>query len=80
MLAQRWRKLVQRRSWTDRSGKHKTFAKYLDHDPDFQWVKLLVLTGKGETQTEKEVTVPVGETRQERPVGGQTDCLRAGTS
>ena len=52
---------MQRRSWTDLSGKHKTFAKYLDHDPDLQWVKLLVLTGKGEEQTEKEVTVPLAK-------------------
>ncbi len=60
-LAQRWYNLVKRRSWTDQSGKHKTFAKYLDHDPDFQWVKLLVLTRKGDTRTEKEVTVPLAK-------------------
>ena len=61
LFAQRWRKLVQRRSWTDQSGKHKTYAKYLEHDPDLKWVKLLVLTGKGKTQTEKEVTVQLAK-------------------
>ena len=59
LLAKRWRGLVQQRSWTDLSGKHKTFAKYLEHDPGLQWVKLLVHTGKGEEQTTKVVTVPL---------------------
>ncbi len=58
-LGKRWESLIRRRQWTSASGKHKTFAKYVDHAPDLSWVKLLVLVKSGEEQTEKEIQVPL---------------------
>ncbi|MBA3484219.1 MAG: hypothetical protein H0T51_20650 [Pirellulales bacterium] len=59
LLAERWHKLVRQRQWVDATGKHKTFARYVDHDPNGQWVKLLVLVKKGDEQTYKEATIPL---------------------
>jgi hypothetical protein len=59
LLGERWHKLVRQRQWVDKSGKHKTFARYVEHDPNGQWVKLLVLVKKGEESTYKEVTIPL---------------------
>ncbi len=61
LLAKRWRGLVQQRGWTDLSGKHKIFAKYLEHDPGLQWVKLQVRAGKGEKETTKVITVQLAK-------------------
>ncbi len=58
-LGKRWEGLIRRRQWTSASGKHKTFAKYVDHAEDLSWVKLLVLTKSGDEQTEKEVQIPL---------------------
>ena len=58
-LAKRWQGLIRRRQWTDISGKYKTFAKYLEHDPELKWVKLLALVKKGDEQSEKEIQVPL---------------------
>jgi hypothetical protein len=59
LLAERWHKLVRQRQWVDSTGKHKTFARYVDHDPNLQWVKLLVLVNKDGEQTYKEGTIPL---------------------
>jgi hypothetical protein len=59
LLAERWHKLVRQRQWVDKTGKHKTYARYVDHDPNGQWVKLLVLVKKGDEQTYKEGTIPL---------------------
>lgn len=64
LLADRWHKLVRQRQWVDSTGKHKTFARYLDHDPNLQWVKLLVLVQKGDQQTYKEGQVPLARLSQ----------------
>ncbi len=58
-LGKRWESLIRRRQWTSASGKHKTFAKYVDHAPDLSWVKLLVLVKSDEEQTEKEIQIPL---------------------
>ena len=58
-LGKRWEGLIRRRQWTSASGKHKTFAKYVDHAEDLSWVKLLVLIKSGDEQTEKEVQIPL---------------------
>jgi hypothetical protein len=60
-LGERWLGLIKRRVWTDASGKFRIYAKYLAHDPEFQWVQLLALKGKGEQETEKEVKVPLNK-------------------
>jgi hypothetical protein len=59
LLAERWHKLVRQRRWVDATGKHKTFARYVDHDPNGKWVKLLVLVKKGDEQTHKAATIPL---------------------
>ena len=59
LLAERWHKLVRQRQWVDSTGKHKTYARYVDHDPQGQWVKLLVLVKKGDEQSYKEGTIPL---------------------
>jgi hypothetical protein len=59
LLAERWLKLVRQRQWVDSTGKYKTFARYVDHDPNLQWVKLLVAVRKGDEITYKEGTVPL---------------------
>jgi hypothetical protein len=67
LLAERWLKLVRQRQWVDSTGKYKTFARYVDHDPNLQWVKLLVAVRKGDEVTYKEGTVPLarlGKTEQ----------------
>lgn len=58
-LAERWNKLVRQRQWVDSTGKHKTYARYVDHDPKGQWVKLLVLVSKGDQPSYKEGTIPL---------------------
>jgi hypothetical protein len=57
LLAERWHKLVRQRQWVDASGKHRTYARYVDHDPNLQSVKLLVLVKKGDQQSFKEGSV-----------------------
>src|SRR5215216_2371036 len=59
LLADRWHKLVRQRQWADSTGKHKTYARYVDHDPNLQSVKLLVLVKSGDQQSFKEGTVPL---------------------
>jgi hypothetical protein len=59
LLAERWHKLVRQRQWVDLTGKHKTYARYVDHDPNLKWVKLSILVKKGAESTYKESSVPV---------------------
>jgi hypothetical protein len=58
-LAERWHGLVRQRQWTDATGKHRTFARYVDHDPNLQWVKLSIAVKKGEQISYKEATIPL---------------------
>jgi hypothetical protein len=58
-LAERWNVLVRQRQWADNTGKHKVYARYLEHDPNMQWVKLLVLAKTGDEPTYKEAKVPL---------------------
>ncbi|RIK84259.1 MAG: hypothetical protein DCC67_05175 [Planctomycetota bacterium] len=58
-LAERWRVLVRQRVWSDKSGKFKVYARYVDHDPDFKSVTLLILQKKGDQQSFKQSTIPL---------------------
>lgn len=58
-LASRWESLVRQRQWTDSSGKFKTFAAYLDHDPQLEWVELRVVVKQKNKVSYKDVKVPL---------------------
>jgi len=59
LLAERWYGLVKLQEWTDATGKFHTTAKYLEHDPEMKWVKLLVVKESGEVHVTKEMTIPL---------------------
>lgn len=59
LMGERWYGLVKLQEWTDATGKFHTTAKYLAHDPDMKWVKLLAVKGSGEERITKELTIPV---------------------
>jgi hypothetical protein len=76
-LGERWQQLVRQRQWVDASGKHKVFAKYISHDSGLKSVKLLVLSKSGDTQSYKEVTVPLARLgKTEQTLVKQIDRLR----
>ena len=53
--ADRYDDLTSLNEWTDKSGKHKVKARYLEHDPDLKWVKLETVTGSGDKRVTKEI-------------------------
>lgn len=59
LLAERWYALVRLQEWTDATGRFKTRAKYVAHDPDLAWVKLRVVKGVGKDRVVKDIQVPV---------------------
>jgi hypothetical protein len=59
LLGDRWRGLVRLQEWTDATGKFNTRAKYVEHDPGLQWVKLRVIRGTGDERVVKDIEVPV---------------------
>ena len=59
LLAERWIGLVRLQEWTDATGRFKTRAKYVEHDPGLAWVKLRVIQGSGAERVVKDVQVPV---------------------
>lgn len=58
LLGERWYALVKLQDWTDATGKFHTSAKYVEHDPDMKWVKLLAVKGSRDTRVTKEMTIP----------------------
>ena len=61
MVADRYFNLVKLQEWSDATGKSKVTAKYVEHDPDLEWVKLQAVRGRGAERVEKEITVPVAK-------------------
>ena len=61
LLAERWYGAIKLQVWTDATGKFSTTAKYLEHDPDFAWVKLRIIQGSGDERVVREVTIPVSK-------------------
>jgi hypothetical protein len=59
LLGERWYGAIKLQEWTDASGKFKTTAKYLEHDPELTWVKLRVIDGSGDQRVVKELTIPL---------------------
>jgi hypothetical protein len=60
-LARRWQSLVRQRQWSDKTGKHKVFAKYVDHDPDLKWVKLLIVVKTKDKQSTREAQIELAK-------------------
>jgi hypothetical protein len=59
LLAERWYSAVRQQDWSDATGKFKTSAKYVAHDPQLAWVKLRVIQGAGEKRIVKDVQIPL---------------------
>ena len=58
-MADRWYGVIKLQEWGDASGKFKTTAKYVEHDPNLAWVKLRVIQGVGDKRVVKDVTIPL---------------------
>jgi hypothetical protein len=59
LMAERWYGVIKQQDWSDKSGKFKTSAKYLAHDPKLAWVKLRVIQGAGAKRVVKDVQIPL---------------------
>lgn len=59
LLGERWYGLVKLQEWTDATGKFHAEAKYIEHDPDMKWVKLLAVKEGPDGRISKELTIPV---------------------
>jgi hypothetical protein len=59
LMAARWYGAIKLQEWGDASGKFKTNAKYVEHDPNLAWVKLRVIQGVGDQRVVKDVTIPL---------------------
>lgn len=59
LLADRWRNVTRQQEWSDTTGKFKTSAKYVEHDPQLAWVKLRVIQGTGSKRIVKDVQIPM---------------------
>ena len=58
-MAERYLNLVKVQEWSDLSGKFRTIARYVKHDPNLTTVTIESIKGRGADRTTKEVTVPV---------------------
>lgn len=61
LLAERWYNLIRRQEWDDATGRHKTIAKYVDHDPNLEWVKLRIIRGTGADRVVNDITIPLAK-------------------
>jgi hypothetical protein len=60
-VAERYFNLVKLQEWSDASGKFKTLAKYVAHDPSLGWVDLSASRGSGAQRQSRVVRVPVAK-------------------
>jgi hypothetical protein len=58
-LAERYLNTVKLSEWSDLSGKFKTYAKYVKHDPTLTTVTIEIARGRGAERTTEEKTIPV---------------------
>jgi hypothetical protein len=58
-MAERYLNLVKAQEWSDLSGKFRTIARYVKHEPDLSKVTIESIKGRGAERTTKEVSVPV---------------------
>src|SRR5690606_28054691 len=59
LAGERYYNLVKLQPWTDATGKFRTTARYVEHDPDLNWVKLEAARGRGQDRAVKLIQVPV---------------------
>jgi hypothetical protein len=59
LTAERYFTLVRLQEWSDVTGKSTVMAKYVEHDPELQWVKLEAVRVRDGKRQVGEVTVPV---------------------
>jgi hypothetical protein len=59
LMADRWYNSIKQQEWSDASGKFKTSAKYVEHDPNLAWVKLRMIRGTGKDRVVKDVQIPL---------------------
>jgi hypothetical protein len=59
LMAERWHSVIKQQDWSDKTGKFKTSAKYVAHDPKLEWVKLRVIQGAGAKRVVKDVQIPL---------------------
>jgi hypothetical protein len=58
-MAERYINLVKIQEWTDLSGRFKTVAYYVRHDPNLSTVTIEITKGRGAERTTEQKTVPV---------------------
>ncbi|MEX2307831.1 MAG: hypothetical protein WD738_09585 [Pirellulales bacterium] len=61
LIAERYFNLARLQEWSDVTGKSKVTAKYLEHDPELEWVKLQMVRGRGADRVVQEKAVPVAK-------------------
>jgi hypothetical protein len=58
-LAERYLNTVKLSEWSDLSGKFKTYARYIKHDPNLTSVTIEIAKGRGAERTTDQKTIPV---------------------
>ncbi len=58
-MAERYINLVKLQEWSDLSGKFKTVAHYVRHEPNLSMVTIEIVKGRGAERTTGQKTVPV---------------------
>jgi hypothetical protein len=58
-LADRYLNTTKTQEWSDLSGKFKTFARYVKHDPGLATVTIEISKGRGADKTTDQKTIPV---------------------
>jgi hypothetical protein len=57
--AERYVTLVRIQEWSDASGKFKTLARYVKHEPNLSMVTIEIVRGRGAEQTKEQKAIPV---------------------
>ena len=58
-LAERYLNSTKMQEWSDLSGKFKTYARYIKHDPNLTTVTIEISKGRGGDKTTDQKTIPV---------------------
>jgi hypothetical protein len=58
-LAERYVNAVKVQEWNDLTGKFRTVARYVKHEPDLSMVTIEIVKGRGAERTTEQKTVPV---------------------
>src|SRR5262245_32598993 len=58
-LAERYLNSTKTQEWSDLSGKFKTFARYVKHEPNLSTVTIEITKGRGGEKVSEQKTIPV---------------------